>query len=215
MKKLLCVGLAAMSMGANAAYMGMSAPMASSSPWSYGIGLGFTKHRDMILNTGESVLGRLFVATKLSQMANMNVGLELGMQTGNDARLELTTTQDFDLGNVAVQAFIKPMADLLVTLDKQYTNGVGGFVKAGVAYRQMHFDRDTINTLREFDPEVQVGISKKLTNRTTLSIAYQGVYSGKMDLTTTNLTGGRGEGTGAVSNVPSQHGVLLTISAVA
>ena len=41
-----------------------------------------------------------------------------------------------------------------------------------------------------------------------------GVFAGKVGLVTTN-PGGVGNGTGVVKNIPSQHGVLLTMTMTA
>ena len=79
----------------------------------------------------------------------------------------------------------------------------------------MHFDRDTINTLRKVNPELQVGLSMKTSNSSFLSLAYQGVFAGKVGMVTTNPTAAIGAGTGSVKNIPSQHGVLLTLSMTA
>lgn len=216
-KTLLALGLAATFAASAGGYTPSPAPVMpiEESSWHYGIGIGFTNFDGMMLKDGQSVVGRLSIAKDIKQYNDFTFGVELGMQTGNQSRLKLTTTQDIDLGQVAVQTFIKPMADLLITAAKPINDKTSAFIKGGIAFRQMHFDRDTINTLRKVNPELQVGLSMKVSDSSSISLAYQGVFAGKVDLVTTNPGAALGGGTGVVKNIASQHGVLLTLSMTA
>lgn len=183
--------------------------------WSYGGAGGLVFYDDMIENDGQTIVGRLFLARQIAQKNALNLGIEFGVQTGNDGRLSMNAAQNFDLGNVAVQTFIKPMADILLTAEKplsQFSGDMRVFTKAGIAYRQMHFDRDTINSLRKINPELQLGVSKNISADVMLNIAYQGIYSGNIDLSTNNPTNVQGAGTGNVKNIPTQHGILFSLS---
>lgn len=211
MKKIMLLSLLFMSIGATAASY---APQQSTSPWHVSAGGGYTFYPDMLGSDGESVFGRFAISRDIKEMNGMMWGLELGIQTAAQMRLELTPTQNSDLGDTSVISFIKPMADLLVSVSKSVNddNQVSAFIKGGIAYRHMVFDRDTITPLRKINPELQVGLAKRISNNAIIALAYQGIYTGKVDLTTSNPTNIEGAGTGNVKNIPSQNGVLLTVN---
>jgi hypothetical protein len=181
------------------------------SPWHYGIGMGFTKSDDMIENEGQTVLGRLFIARDFKSVKNFDFGIELGFQTGNDSKLKMTSAQQSDLGNVPVQVFTKPMMDFLLTTSIDLDDSTSFIIKGGMAYRQIHFDRDTINSLDGFDPEIQLGIKTKISDNAALSIAYQTVMGGNSGFTTTNPSGAVGSGTANMKNIPDQNGIIITL----
>lgn len=214
-KTLLALGLAVTFAVSAGGYTPSPVMPMEESSWHYGIGIGFTNFDSMLVNSGQSVIGRLSIAKDIKQYNDFTFGVELGMQNGNQSRLQLNATQYRDLGNVAVQTFIKPMADLLITAAKPLNDKTSAFIKGGIAFRQMHFDRDSINSLRKVNPELQVGLSMNVSNRTSLSLAYQGVFAGKVGMVTINPTLAVGAGTGNVKNIPSQHGVLLTLTMTA
>jgi hypothetical protein len=216
LKKLLFILLGAASIVVQAAsYPPSFLPLIQDdSSWHYSLGGGDTHYSDMFDNDGSTVFGRLSVSRDIKVIYGSIVGLELGVQTSSDMRLHMNPTQYFDLGEAAVQTFFNPMADLLVTTSKSLNAAcwISGFIKAGIAFRQMHFDRDSMNDKRQVSPELQVGISKKISDKASIAIGYQGIFSGKIGLVTNNPTAGLGQGTGTVKNIPSQQGVLFTLT---
>jgi hypothetical protein len=184
----------------------------NASPWHYGLGMGLTEYSDMDKNEGKTALGRFYISRELRKESGFGFGVELGFQTGNGSKLKLSAAQYFDLGNVAVQAHNKPMIDILLTASKTINENTSVFIKGGVAYRQITFDRDTISSLEKIDPEVQVGLAMKLSNNTSLSLSYQNIIGGDAEFTTTNPSTTLGSGTGHIKNIPTQHGILITLT---
>jgi hypothetical protein len=179
-----------------------------SNPWLFLSAIGYSKTSNMMSNDAQSASLRLALGHDLSKTLNVNIGAELGVQTGSHMRLKMSTANHINLSSTAVQTTIMPMVDLLLTARKSLIDSkkVSGYIKAGAAYRTMHFDRDTINDLRKINPELQVGISMPITSNACLSFGYQGVFSSDMNLTTTTT------GNGNVKNIPSVHGALLSIT---
>ena len=133
------------------------------------------------------------------------------MQNGNTFRLGLPieTVRD-ELGGFPMNATIKPMLDLLATASYQPMDSspVFGLIKLGVAYRRL-----TINNLYNYNDvseaafEVQAGLGMPISDRATLSLNYQGIFSGGADYTYNTVTG-----FGHISNVPNQNGLLLSLA---
>lgn len=136
----------------------------------------------------------------------VSIGGELGMQDGHTHRLDIKSIDYSNLGSVAVQTTLKTFVDALVEISRvvhEKTHTVV-FVKAGVAYRELYFDRDTLNTLHKFNPELQAGLKINLKRNFNMLVGYQGIYGGDLKLTTSATTN-----TGEVKNIPNQQGVLL------
>ncbi len=182
--------------------------------WRFSGTIGVSKFKDMMETDGNTIFTRLAIGADLWRTEYGNIGLELGAQTVNHMRLNLTAVQLTDLGDTIVSTTISGAADLLMTYEYPFNvSGDDGanyavFVKAGVAYRTMHTDRDTINTLKKTSPELQLGFNFDVGEHSSISIAYQGIFSGKMELVTNTASGG----TGIIKNIPSQNGALISFN---
>jgi hypothetical protein len=79
------------------------------------------------------------------------------------------------------------MIDFLLTGNKSFKDRLGliGFLKGGIMYRSMHFDRDTMNSPRKFNAEAQAGILYPMENQVYWSLGYQGILSANINLSTT------------------------------
>ena len=186
----------------------------ASSAWGFIGGVGFTTFNDMMQSDGTTILGRLALTRKVLRYDNIDWGLELGAQLGNQARSNFTDAQLAPLGGVPVQITIKPGLDLLATAKKPLGKAypVSLLFKLGFMYRQMSTDRDTISDLKRINPELQVGFAKEIGKQTSLELTYQGIYSSNMTLTT---EGALGAGVGGLSNIPTQNGLLFTFHWIA
>jgi len=230
MKKLITTACLFGSLNATAGTVGPAEVM----PWHFSTGIGYVNYNDMV-DPNTTVL-RLSAQRDLFDYSIFNhattFGIELGAQTGLDSRLQATQTLIDNLGGPAVQTIIKPFWDLLGTASmplqmhesmKSTMNHVpysqkamdwmadsNLLAKVGFAYRQMHFDRDTMNTKTQISPEVQVGMSKNLSKHVDIALVYQGIYSGSATLTTSGTN--PVTATGNVSNIPMQNGGLLLMS---
>ena len=103
---------------------------------------------------------------------------------------------------------LKPEFDLLLTYHRRVMNHrMMGYLKGGAMYRSLTFDRASVNDLHRINFEVQVGLSQKIAENMLISIGYQGVISSGLGLQTSSITN-----TGTIKNIPSQHGILLSVS---
>lgn len=203
------------------------------SPWGFSIAMGYVNYENMV--DPNTTVQRLAVTRDLLTFDVLNVGLEIGAQTGLASRL-LTTANNLDaLGGPAVQTVIKPFFDVLGTISapvrvgssvkntipvknthiastvEYITQGftrLDVFAKIGMAYRQMHFDRDTINPRVRISPELQVGLNTFVSEKVSIALAYQGIYASDATLTT---NGSGLYATGAVKSIPTQNGGLVIV----
>ena len=202
---------------------GTMGAVSESRPWSIIGSLGYTwfdgsyhgysdsETYASAIGDGQTALGRLAIARELGALKNIHFGAELGVQNGNTFRLGLPieTVRD-ELGGFPMNATIKPMLDLLATASYQPMDSspVFGLIKLGVAYRRL-----TINNLYNYNDvseaafEVQAGLGMPISDRATLSLNYQGIFSGGADYTYNTVTG-----FGHISNVPNQNGLLLSLA---
>ncbi len=206
MKKLI---MSIMLLGCMSALAGQVGDDPEAFPWHFFATLGYVNYDDMV--DKNVAIERIAGSRDLFYHQAAVFGIEVGVQTGLNSRLLMTGEQRDILGGGPVQAVISTFFDVLGTartpIDLAFTKHTDAFVKAGMAYRQMHFDRDTINPKVEINPEVQLGVSKSLSPSSSIAIAYQGIYSHGVGLTVSRTS--PFGGTGAVKGIPTQNGGLL------
>jgi opacity protein-like surface antigen len=221
-KTLIAASLAALSFTTQAGTMGS---YTEPRPWSVEGGLGYTWYNfgyhggatadptaQNAIGDGQTAFGRFALARNVKEFSRIHLGLELGVQSGNTMRLDISQATLDLLAGLPVQANIKPMLDLLVTATTNpsplMSTPVYGVVKAGIAYRRMQINNQvTVNDLSQVGFEVQAGVGTAITDRARLALLYQGVFNGS-----TSFTYNAATDTGHVSNIPMQNGLLLALS---
>lgn len=219
-KTLIAAALAALSFTTQGGTMGS---YIEPRPWSIVGGLGYTWYdfgyhgggfsdpaAQASIGDGQAAFGRFAIARDLAKVRSMQLGLELGVQSGNIMRLDIPQVTLDLLGGMPVQANIKPMIDLLATATTEpLMNTLAfGVLKAGIAYRRMQIDeRVTVNDLSQVGFEFQAGLGAAIIDRARLALLYQGVFNGS-----TSFTVNTAADTGHVSNIPMQNGILLALS---
>lgn len=193
---------------------GTMGPLHSSgSSWSVLGSMGYTNYQGMYQKDGQTALGRFALAHTLGQLSALSLGVELGVQSGNTMRYVPSAATIDTLGGepgLPIQTTIKPMLDVLLTTKTSLssTTPLDVLVSAGLAYRRWQFnDRNSISDKAQAAPEVQMGLSYSLNERSRINVVYQGVFSGapKFRFNPDNDSG-------SVSTIPAQHGVLLGVS---
>ena len=180
--------------------------------WSVTASLGYTNYQAMYLNTGQTMLGRLAIGKEFFTKEAFGFGMELGVQNGNSMQLGASDEALNVLGGLPIQSTVKPVFDVLATLS---TAPIGrsilfGQLKGGVAYRSWQFeDRHSINNLSRLAGEVQAGLGFQLSERTKLSLLYQGIFGGNPKFSVNPITE-----TGHVNSIPIQQGLLLSLSLI-
>ena len=192
-------------------------------PWTVIGSMGYTWYNDMYdggsgsdpdaqtaIGDGKTAMARFAIAKQIYTYEGFDFGAELGVQSGNTFRFDIPQTTIDPLGGILPQATIKPMLDLLATFAYQPSAKVPvfGLFKLGLAYQRMQInDRVTFNDISQTSPEIQAGFGMDISKQAKLSLVYQGVFNGGTTYTVNTVTS-----TGHVSNIPSQNGLLLSLS---
>jgi hypothetical protein len=180
--------------------------------WQIEAGMGYVKYRDASSSDGNTAVGRVALGFTPLHWKNVVMGLEAGVQSGNGS-MKIDVAQDvlYQMGGTAISSTVKPMVDLLATLQIPLNNANSVFftVKGGAAYRQWTFDRDTIPNITQVSPELQAGLGFKISSHAKLVAYYQGIYSGDMDFKAHPINDY--SSTGSVKNIPTQQGGFLGI----
>lgn len=199
----------ALSFSAGAGTMGPLHTQESHHSWSVIGSIGYTEYQNAFHGDGQTAIGRFAIAREFGVFKTINWGAEVGVQNGNTMRLNIDQAELNELGGLPIQTTVKPLLDVLATASYQpISTPVFGLVKAGIAYRRLQIsDRDTFNDLSEVAFEVQAGLGVNLSDRTSLSLNYQGIFDGntRYVINTTAFTG-------HISNIPNQNGILLSLS---
>ena len=201
----------------------MGAPLSDDHhPWSVIGSLGYTSYSNFYsggptadssaqaaIGDGQTALGRFAITRDLGSFKTVGFGVEIGVQNGNTARLSIPQATLNEIGGIPPQVTIKPMLDLLAIASWQPVASIPvfGLIKPGIAYRRMqNNDRVTFNDLSQVAFELQAGLGTRISDRASLSLNYQGVFSGN-----TTYTINPAAYTGHISNIPIQNGVLLSL----
>lgn len=178
-------------------------------PWSLEIGLGYGKYQNMIASDGKTVLSRIGFGKEFFSYKIFHMGMEVGVQTGDNARLSIPESTQILLGGLPVDTVIKPMLDMLIkgklSLPK-YTS-IYSQVKAGVIWRQWQFTRSSVNDLSKIDPELQVGIGWDINRIASLSLSYQHIFGGHPNFQVLS-----NDCEARVSAIPNENSVILGLS---
>ena len=225
-KRLLLAAGCALSLSATAGTMGEVSEFNKS--WSIIGGVGYTWYQDAYaggpgsdplaqgaIGDGQTpfqriAIGKDFGVLGYSYLEHVRFGGEIGVQTGNIQRLGASQeTLDY-LGGLPIQLNIKPTLDLLLTAELEPLESIPAFgvLKAGIAYRRLQIDeRVTVNDLSQVAFDMQAGVGIDVSEHGKLSLVYQGIFGGSTKFTVNTL-----EGTGHLSAIPIQNGVLLNLA---
>ncbi|MBA2710176.1 MAG: outer membrane beta-barrel protein [Tatlockia sp.] len=173
--------------------------------------VGLTRFDSVYQNDGQSVLGRLSLNSQYALSDFLALGIDLGVQNGNTMRLSISKETLDLLGGEPVSINVKPMVDLLLTAQiiPFEDGGFFGFVKGGLAYRQAQVDRNEVNDLSKFSPELQAGFGYKINDNLAIHLAFQQVFGGNPDYKVNPITE-----RATITNIPSQKAVLLGLSLI-
>ena len=179
--------------------------------WGFSGSLGITHYSNVYNNDGQSVIGRLSLNSQYAVSDFVALGLEAGVQNGNTMRLDIPKESLDLLGGEPVSVLIKPMLDLLVSIQVTPFEEVGffSFIKGGMAYRQLQVDRNEVNDLSKISPELQAGLGYKINDNLAIHIEYQHVFGGDPYYQVNELTQ-----TATIANIPAQKAVLLGLTLI-
>ena len=85
------------------------------SGWVFSGSLGFYKIDQMLKEDGQTFFSRLSIEKIIYNKNEKSIGLEVGMQNGNQSRLGMTDAQNDDLNGTSVLTTLKPEVDILLT----------------------------------------------------------------------------------------------------
>ena len=176
------------------------------SPWSITASLGMAHFDSMEGLHGQTALARLAFGYALTH----HVGLETGIQNGNQMRLQVPKKTIDVLGGVPVVGTAKPLLDALITVKTPpLSSTIPLFVEAkgGVAYRQLQMDRETMNDRSQFAPELQAGLGYTVREHLNVNLMVQYVRGKNPDVAVDASTE-----RGWIANIPTQKAILLGLT---
>ncbi|MFJ1270118.1 hypothetical protein ACD661_16290 [Legionella lytica] len=175
-------------------------------PWHINASMGLQSTLDAEAHHGESAIGRL----SFEYMPIQYLGVELGIQSGNAMRFTADKETIDTLGGVGIEGRIKPMIDVLLTVKSPNISSalpLYATAKAGVAYRQLQLDRESINDVSQTKPEFQAGLGYRANSHLEITLTYQYLCGGNPKIRANPLTE-----SGHISNIPIQRALLLGLT---
>lgn len=178
-------------------------------PWSVSASAGAGNYQ---VNSSDksTAIGRLALANELMLAGNIALGLELGLQTGTRIKVDIQRETFQALRKwIPMQTTLSPTLDLLITT-KSDPLGNSDFcpIKGGLAYRHWRDARVPLNDISQLAGEIQAGFGYPITALASLSLLYQGIFSGNgpnLHLDTSNQKE-------QLSNIPTLHALLVGLS---
>lgn len=179
-------------------------------PWSVTASAGAGNYQ--ITSRDKNVpIGRLALANEMMLAGNIALGLELGLQTGTHIKLNMPQETFLALKKwIPMQTTLAPTLDLLIT-SKSDPLGNSAFLsqlKGGLAYRHWRDKHVPLNDISQLAGEVQAGFGYPITALASLSLLYQGIFSGNGPNFHLDTYSKREQ----LSNIPTLHAVLLGLS---
>jgi hypothetical protein len=192
------------------AYAGGFSPSLTSQdqPWSITASAGSGNYQVQSPDRN-AALGRLALGNEMLLAGDIALGLELGLQTGNKIRLNITRETLNLFKWFPIYTTLAPTLDLLVTTKTDPIGNSSFFaqLKGGVAYRHWKIDRIPVNEISQLAGEVQAGLGYPLTALASLNLLYQGIY-GNNPATQVNPYSKKEN----LANIPTLHAFLVGLS---
>lgn len=182
---------------------------ANFNPWTTDVAFGMTRFSDRSQQASDTAVARLSIGRMLVTKPYWQAGIETGIQSGDTQILSLPKEAIDVLGGVPIEAKIKPFLDVLLSFKTEPlgTTPMVAWFKGGAAYRQLQVDRNSVNNLNGFSPEIQVGLGYRVNEQVTFNVGYQRIFGGQPTLYVDPLTE-----TGQLRTLPGQQAILIGFS---
>lgn len=156
-----------------------------------------------------SPIARLALGNEMMLTGDYALGLELGLQSGNEIELSVPEETLRRLKWLPLRSTLSPMLDFLITAksDPLWDSSFFAQLKGGVAYRSLQIKQTQFESLSQLAGEIQAGFGIPINALAELNLLYQGVYGSYSTVYINTLTQ-----TATVSNIPSLHSILLGLS---
>ncbi len=143
-------------------------------------GYGIFQH--VLPQDGVSGLLRFSLGVQVPIQKNLNIGMEIGSQTGNRMRIN-TENAIFVVGTAPVFLTVKPILDALVTLTYTLDESPIFFeIKGGSFYSDGMVDSLTIPNKSQISPEIIGGVGMHVNSKVNIVVYYQHIFSGRATL---------------------------------
>lgn len=177
--------------------------------WVVNASFGMAYYSNAMNHDGQVTTGRLSLGRSLFHIPFGQIDIEAGIQNGNTIRLNFPKEDISALGGIPIEIQVKPILDALIGFDTKSMGHtpINTWFKGGVAYRTLQADRESVNDINQFSPEIQVGVGYAINKYTSLNLVYQTILGKqpKLEINTQNETG-------SLHNIPLQQAVLLSVS---
>lgn len=178
-------------------------------PWSVIASAG-TGNYQLDSRDSNTALGRLALANELMLAGSVALGLELGLQTGSHMKIEIARETLKTLKRLLpLHTALAPTLDLLITTksDPLGNSPVFAQLKGGLAFR--HWSEDnTFSDISQLAGEIQAGFGYPITALASLSLLYQGIFSGNGQ----NVYFNTHTQKEYLTNIPTLHALLVALS---
>lgn len=206
MKKIISVAICAL--------MGLSGVVNAENTtgaklWTIEALFGLADYSHALQRDGQSTMGRMSIGHLLLAKPSWQLGFETGIQTGNTMRLDLPKEAIDILGGIPIQAEMKPLLDLMLSVKAEPLTyfPMVVWLKSGVAWRNLQLDRTSVPDLSKFSPEIQLGFGYRISKQATVNMGYQYILGKKPELTVNSFNA-----TGVLHNIPSQQAITIGFS---
>jgi hypothetical protein len=151
-------------------------------------------------------LGRFSIGHGLYSNFAVQLGLEVGIQSGSSLLLQVDREAVAALGGLPIYAELKPLLDVLLNAKTLPVSSMPLFawVKGGIAYRQLCAERSDLNQVKAMTPELQLGLGYQVNALIAATLGYQYLWGRPPELSVTGLSDA-----GRLRYLPAQQVVLL------
>ncbi|STX39284.1 hypothetical protein [Legionella feeleii] len=171
--------------------------------------LGMAFYSGAVDKDRQSATGRISLGHVLTTQTYWQAAFEAGIQSGNTLSLHFAKEDIDALGGVEIEAELKPILDLLVSLKTETLINfpVFSWIKGGVAYRQFQVDKTAVNNLKDLAPELIAGFGYQINEQAAIHLGYQFIWGQNPQLTVDEVNE-----TATLRHIPVQQSVMLGFS---
>ncbi|MDP3560824.1 MAG: hypothetical protein Q8R83_01425 [Legionellaceae bacterium] len=167
-------------------------------------GYGYLQHAEY--KTGFSGVLRFGLGSRWRVNDTLQLGTELGFQTGESMLMNAETTEVLGPNALPVSLTIKPPIDFLLTVKYDIYKPVFAELKGGVAYLNTMVSGADMLTSQVWLPEIQAGMGMRFSSNIALVVSYQRFFGQNPKVINLNLL----SGISTLRGIPTWQALLLT-----
>lgn len=157
----------------------------------------------------QDAVGRLNLGSVFFTSPTLQAGLEAGIESGTTLHLPFSQEEVAPLGGVELEATLKPMLDVALSLRAEPLVEIPLFLsfKAGAAWRRLQSDRPSVAGSREVSPLLAACLGFRLYEQSALYLSYEWIGGQRPQLVVDEASE-----TATIRHLPSRQALLLGFS---